>query len=79
LSNNKSLKYLYFRNSPIGDVGAESISGLVKNHKSLIELEIFNCSISEKGGHMIGDALRTNFCIEKLSIGENILNKRDVE
>lgn len=45
----------------------------------MVELEVFNCAISEKGGAAIGEALKTNFCIEKLSIGENILNKRDVE
>eukprot|EP00347_Sterkiella_histriomuscorum_P009457 403341144 len=76
---NSSLKYLYFRNSNIGDQGAEAVSELIKDHKTLIELEVFNCGITEKGGHSIGDALKTNFCIEKLSIGENILNKRDVE
>lgn len=46
---------------------------------SMVELEIFNCGITEKGGNVIGNALKTNFCLEKLSIGENILNKRDVE
>lgn len=46
---------------------------------SLVELEIFNCGITEHGGNKIGNALKTNFCLEKLSIGENILNKRDVE
>lgn len=46
---------------------------------SLVELEIFNCGITELGGNKIGNALKTNFCLEKLSIGENILNKRDVE
>ena len=55
------------------------MASLIKNNKSIVELEIFNCGISEKGGAAIGDALRTNFCIEKLSIGENILNKKDVE
>lgn len=45
----------------------------------MIELEIFNCGIGEKGGNAIGNALKTNFCIEKLSIGENILQKKDVE
>lgn len=63
----------------IGDQGAEAVSELIKDHKTLVELEVFNCGITEKGGHFIGDALKTNFCIEKLSIGENILHKRDVE
>lgn len=79
LQNNTSLKFLYFRNSNIEDQGAEAIANLIRNHKSLIELELFNCGITEKGGRAIGDALKTNFCIEKLSIGENILNKKDVE
>jgi len=41
---------------------------------SLVLLEIFNCGIDEAGGNAIGNALKTNFCIENLSIGENILN-----
>jgi Ran GTPase-activating protein (RanGAP) involved in mRNA processing and transport len=79
LKKNHNLRFLYFRNSPLGDLGAEAVSELIKDHKTLLELEIFNCQISEKGGNAIGKALKTNFCIEKLSIGENILNKRDVE
>ena len=31
------------------------------------------------GGNAIGNALKTNFCIEKLSIGDNKLHRRDVE
>jgi len=46
---------------------------------TLVELEIFNCGITEHGGNKIGNALKTNICLEKLSIGENILNKKDVE
>jgi len=42
-------------------------------------LELFNCGITEEGGHILGAALKTNFCIEKLSIGENMLAKKDVE
>ena len=40
---------------------------------------MFNCEIAEKGGNAIGNALKTNFCIEKLSIGDNTLNTKDVE
>lgn len=76
---NKSIRNLYFRNSKIGDEGAATVASLIKGNISIVELEIFNCAITEKGGAYIGEALRTNFCIEKLSIGENILNKRDVE
>ena len=55
------------------------MASLIQKNKTLVELEIFNCGITEKGGKAIGDALRTNFCIGKLSIGENSLNKKDVE
>jgi Ran GTPase-activating protein (RanGAP) involved in mRNA processing and transport len=79
LHSNTKLKYLYFRNSTISDNGAEAVADLIRTHKTLIELEIFNCGVGEKGGHAIGNALKTNFCIEKLSIGENILHKKDVE
>lgn len=77
--SNKSLRNLYFRNSKIRDEGALAVAELIKGNISMVELEVFNCGISERGGAAIGEALKTNFCIEKLSIGENILNKRDVE
>lgn len=40
---------------------------------------MFNCEIAEHGGNAIGNALKTNFCIEKLSIGDNNINTKDVE
>ena len=76
---NKSLKLLKFRNSNLGETGAHAIADLIRGHMSLVELEVFNCSIDEKGGSAIGNALKTNFCIEKLSIGDNILDNSDVE
>jgi len=76
---NKGLRRLFFRNSRIRDEGALAVAELIKGNVAMVELEVFNCGISERGGAAIGEALKTNFCIEKLSIGENILNKRDVE
>ena len=77
-ASNQSIKKLCFRNSRIGDEGAMAVAQLIRVNQSMVELEVFNCSITEKGGNAIGDALKTNFWIEKLSIGENILNKKDV-
>jgi hypothetical protein len=77
-TSNESIKKLYFRNSKIGDEGAMAVASLIRANQSMVELEVFNCNITEKGGNAIGDALKTNFWIEKLSIGENILNKEDV-
>jgi len=77
-STNSQLRELKFRNSALGEVGALAIAELIKGHMSLVELEIFNCRIDEAGGNAIGTALKTNFCIENLSIGENILNNNDV-
>ena len=48
---------------------------MIESHTSLQELELFNCGISEKGGQYIGEALKTNFWIEKLSIGDNNLDE----
>ena len=73
-SLNTQLHTLKFRNSALGEIGARAIAELIKGHMSLVLLEIFNCGIDEAGGNAIGNALKTNFCIEKLSIGENILN-----
>ena len=78
-ATNTTIKLLKFRNSSLGEEGADAIASLIQGHMSLMDLEIFNCGITERGGNAIGNALKTNFCLEKLSIGENILNKRDVE
>jgi len=56
-----------------------AIAKLIDGHKSLVEIEMFNCNIAEEGGNAIGNALKTNFCIEKLSIGDNTIFQRDVE
>ena len=72
--NNKSLKVLKFRNSNLAEIGAKAIADLIRGHMTIMELEIFNCDIDEKGGHYIGSALKTNFCIEQLNIGNNILD-----
>jgi len=76
---NQKLKYLYLRNSNLDLVGSEYISKLILGNKTLIELDLFNCSINEAGGALVGSALKQNFCIEKLSIGDNRINKRDIE
>ena len=73
-NKNKSLKHLKFRNSNLAELGAKAVANLIRGHMTIVELEIFNCDIDEKGGHHIGDALKTNFCIEQLNIGDNILD-----
>ena len=73
------MTHLYLRNCIIGDTGSKAVAELIDNNKTLIVLELFNCGISSKGGNDIGQALKTNFCIEKLSIGDNKLKKEDVE
>jgi len=77
-TSNESIRKLYFRNSKIGDEGALAVASLIRANQSMVELEVFNCSITEKGGNAIGEALKTNFWIEKLSIGENLLNLKDI-
>ena len=63
----------------IGDQGAESLSKLILHNKSMIELDLYNCQIRENGGSLIGNALRQNFCIEKFSIGENTIHRKDID
>ena len=67
------------RNCKIGDSGALALSTLIDSNKSIQELEIFNCGITFTGGNAIGNALKTNFRMQKLSIGENNMDKKDVE
>jgi hypothetical protein len=59
------------RNCRIGDEGSVAIANLIQNNNNLKELEIFKCNIGEIGGKAIEDSLKFNFCIGKLSIGDN--------
>ena len=70
---------LKFRNSNLEDDGAQAIADLLQGHMTIRELEIYNCDIDERGGHAMCTALKTNFCIEQLNIGGNILDTKDVE
>lgn len=42
-------------------------------------MEIFNCGITESGGDAIKEALKNNFTIGKLSIGDNKLKPASIE
>lgn len=55
---NQKLKYFYLRNSKLGYVGSEYISKLILGNKTLVELDLFNCSINEAGGALVGAALK---------------------
>jgi Ran GTPase-activating protein (RanGAP) involved in mRNA processing and transport len=79
LQKNVCLRELYLRNCQIGDEGAAAIAQLVGEHPAMTDLELFNCGISAKGGTALGNSLKTNFRIQKLSIGENVLDVKDVE
>ena len=79
LQKNVCLRELYLRNCQIGDEGAAAIARLVGEHPAMTDLELFNCGISVKGGNTLGNSLKTNFRIQKLSIGENVLDVKDVE
>jgi Ran GTPase-activating protein (RanGAP) involved in mRNA processing and transport len=70
---------LSFRSSDIGDTGAMALANLVAGHPTLVELEVFRCCIGEKGGRAIERALKTNFCIEKLCIGDNMMSHADYD
>ena len=67
------------RNSNLGELGSEYISKLILGNKSLLEMDMFNCDINEAGGNLIGAALKQNFCIEKLSIGDNQISRKDID
>ena len=79
LGENHNIKYLYLRNNYLGEIGAESISKLILQNNSMIELDLFNCHISQIGGNQIAEALRNNFCVEKFSIGQNNIGEADIE
>jgi len=76
---NHKLKYLYLRNCDLEQIGAEYISQLILGNKTIIELDLFNCRLPQEGGNLIGNSLKQNFCIEKLSIGENKITRKDIE
>lgn len=45
--SNLAIKKLYFRNSRIGDEGAQAVASLIRLNQTIVELEVFNCNISE--------------------------------
>jgi hypothetical protein len=47
---NSALRLLKFRNSNLGEVGADAIAELIRDHLTLMEIEMFNCEIAEAGG-----------------------------
>ena len=57
------MKYLYLGNNNFGQDGSESIAELILNSKTLIELDMFNCGITEEGSKPISKALKDNFGI----------------
>jgi hypothetical protein len=67
------------RNNELKDLGSESISNLILANQSMVELDLYNCKINENGGTLIGAALKQNFCIERFSIGENNIHRKDIE
>ena len=79
LMTNKKIKCLYLRNSQIGLEGCDAVSKLIQSNQTLIELDLFNCGFPEQQGAQIAKALKQNFCIEKLSIGGNLISKHDID
>jgi Ran GTPase-activating protein (RanGAP) involved in mRNA processing and transport len=55
---NQKLKYLYLRNCNLDMVGSEYVSKLILGNKTLVELDLYNCSIKEAGGALVGAALK---------------------
>lgn len=39
-------------------VGSEYVSKLILGNKTLVELDLYNCSIKEAGGALVGAALK---------------------
>ena len=69
LLDNKELKYLYVKANQLGDAGAKAMGKFISVSKSVLELDLFGCGIEELGGAEIAYSLKSNFCIEKLSVG----------
>lgn len=58
LSNNKKLKYMYLSNNKIGVGGSKAVAKLILSCTTLLELDLFNCSINEEGAVELGAALK---------------------
>ena len=71
LSSNKKLKYMYLSNNNIGVAGSKAVAKLILSCTTLIELDLFNCKINDTGAAELGAALKQNFGVQKLSIGQN--------
>ena len=67
---NRSLQVLDLHGNPIS-VGVVHIAESLKCNHSLLEINLSNCGISEKGGKAIGDALMVNRSLQVLDLHGN--------
>ena len=70
---------MYLSNNQFGSIGSEAVSKLILSCKTLVELDLYNCRISDEGAARIGAALRQNFGVQKLSIGQNNIRDKEIE
>ena len=72
LNSTGVLSSLWLSNNPeIGDKGLQSIFDALKQNKTLKELRIDNCGMTDIGVASLADALHTNNTLEELSIRSN--------
>ena len=72
LKGKKSIKYISFKNTKIGDVGAIKLAEILNSMSSLISLNLTNCDIGNTGVQALIESLTKIGNIREMSV--NLLN-----
>ena len=70
---------MYLSNNNIGVTGSCAVAKLILSCATLVELDLFNCKINEEGAVELGAALKQNFGVQKLSIGQNQIPTKEID
>ena len=79
LQQNKHIKYLYLTNNNVGKIGGEAVAKLILESKTIIELDLYNCQLDKDVTKLLSSSLKKNFCIEKMSVGQNGMEAKELD
>ena len=79
LQQNKHIKYLYLTNNNVGKIGGEAVANLILESKTIIELDLYNCQLDKDVTKLLSSSLKKNFCIEKMSVGQNGMEAKELD
>ena len=60
-------------------MGGEAVGKLILESKTIIELDLYNCQLDKDVTKLLSISLKKNFCIEKMSVGQNGMEAKEID